>query len=170
MLRKLCLSVVGLLLAIVAFAQTPLASPVTIEQTYDSLYQAQTVRMCHTFWSGYKLYIDDIEYPLKHISAIGKPYQAVMSEYDNFASCRKKKNIFMTLSFVLESIGLAVCFKKDPSQSDYVFSTAFIGGALIGTIIGGVYEGKSINHMEKTVWLYNREVMRPYILNCDTVK
>lgn len=170
MLRKLCISAIGLVLATVAFAQTPLAPLVTIEQRYDSLYQTQTVIMYHSFWSGSKLYLNEIEYPLKHMSSIAKPYPSVMAEYNDFASSRKKKNIFMPISSIIYGVSIAVLLKDNPQSSDYGLSFSLLCTSLIGFIIGGLYENSAINHMEKTVWLYNREIIRPYATSPDSMK
>lgn len=60
--------------------------------------------------------------------------------------------------------------KDNPQSSDYGLSFSLMCTSLIGFIIGEAYENSAINHMEKTVWLYNREIIRPYVSDPDSVK
>ena len=144
-----------------ACAQNDGACSGTITQMYDSLYQIKSARMYHTFWSGPKLLINGDTYSLKYMSDIGKPYKSVMSEYKNYQSSNRIKKISFTTAFILYCAAYIPQSKENLSNSDNTISLSLLAGSLVSTIIGGIYGIVEANHMEKTIWHYNREVMRP---------
>ncbi|MBI5805079.1 hypothetical protein HZA73_03445 [candidate division TA06 bacterium] len=156
-------------LSFYAQAQDIGTSSMIIGQKYDSLYQYKSIRTLHTFWSGPKLLINGDTYSLKYMSDIGKPFKSVMSEYKYYQSSNRIKNISFTTAFILYCAAFIPQSKDNPSNSDYTLSLSLLAGSLVSIIIGGINEIAEANHMEKTIWLYNREVMRPQITISDTL-
>ncbi|MDO9390979.1 MAG: hypothetical protein Q7U71_04305 [bacterium] len=150
---------------ILCYGQITIRTPETLQQKYESLYLSQTVRMHHTLWSGEKILSNEKEYPLGYMSKLiywnlrGDSHKVVYSEYKKYVNNNRKKNIFLTISYAFSGAGIGTLSRPHIKNSDLNISIAFFVSSFISALAGQVCYSNALDDMDKTIWLYNREIM-----------
>jgi hypothetical protein len=154
--------VIGLLFTAVAAAPGGVATAQAAGCTYD----ACALRLQHRFWSGITLVqghearrvarVGGLFAP--HVDLLASAPDSAKAHYLAFRTNQNRGGAFMLLGAVFAAAAGALAYDQYEGHEGVFWG--LLGAGLTFSIIGGGNVRKANDHLEQSIWFYNRELPR----------